>query len=258
MRLLFVGDVVGPEVVAYLARRLPALRQELGVDLTLVNAENCGPTGVGMTMALVERLLDAGADVVTAGNHAFEGSEVEPVLAHPRVLRPLNLADGVAGRGQITVDTGSGAATVLVLADRGALALAPKLAERARSPYRAWSDVDPNGTVIVDFHGESVMQKQAFAHAVDGRVAAVLGTHTHEPTLHLDILAGGTALVTEVGMTGARTGIQGFEPRRFVEIVRGAAAETAAPPCPAIGPITLGAVAVDIEGGVAHRVRRIS
>ena len=111
MRVLFVGDVVGPAAVAYLADRLPVLRADLALDVVIANAENCGPTGIGMAVDLVERLVAAGVDVVTAGNHAFDGPEVAGVLAVPRVLRPLNLSPGVLGRGSITIDVGGEALT---------------------------------------------------------------------------------------------------------------------------------------------------
>ena len=258
MNVLFVGDVVGPQAVEYLAGRLQALRRDLNADLAVVNAENCGPSGVGMTVQLVERLLGAGADVITAGNHAFDGPEADAVLAHPRVLRPLNVSDGVAGRGTLTLETDAGPATVLVLADRAALALAPAVSEPPVSPHEAWLRAPRRGTVLVDFHAQSVMEKQAFAHAVDREAAAVLGTHTHEPTLHLDVLPGGTAFVTEVGMTGCRSGPQGFEPDRFIEIARGADRAAVPPPRPALGPITLGAVLVHTQRGAARAVQRVT
>src|ERR1700736_7008618 len=104
MRVLFIGDVVGPAAVAYLVGRVPRLRADLELDVVVANAENCGPTGIGMTVALVRELISAGVDVVTSGNHAFDGSEVARVLDLPRVLRPLNLGQGVPGRGSVTID----------------------------------------------------------------------------------------------------------------------------------------------------------
>jgi calcineurin-like phosphoesterase len=257
MRVLFVGDVVGPEAIGYLCGRLPELRREHRLDAIVVNAENCGPTGVGMTVASIERLLACGVDVITAGNHAFDGPESARALAHPRVLRPLNLRDGVAGRGAMVVPAGDARLTVAVLADRDAMALVPALRDAFLPPYEGWLGAPREGAVLVDFHAQSVMAKQSFAHAVDGQAAAVLGTHTHEPTLSVDVLPGGTALVTEVGMTGARSGPQGFDPARFIALARGVPRDAAPAPAPARGPITLGAVFVEIERGRAVAVRRL-
>lgn len=257
MRVLFVGDVVGPDAIEYLCRRMPGLREELRPDAVVVNAENCGPTGVGMTVASIDRLLAHGVDIVTAGNHAFDGPEAAEVLAHPQVLRPLNLRDGVPGRGALVHPVGAERLTVVVLADVEAMALVPSLRDEFLPPYQAWLAAPAEGVVLVDFHAQSVMAKQSFAHAVDGRVAAVVGTHTHEPTEALDVLPGGTALVTEVGMTGARTGPQGFDAARFVALARGIARDAAPPLAPARGPITLGAVLVDVEGGRTAALRRI-
>jgi metallophosphoesterase (TIGR00282 family) len=258
VRALFIGDVVGPAAVAYVAERLPGLRAGLSLDVVIANAENCGPTGVGMAGDQVACLLAAGVDVVTAGNHAFDGPEVASVLALPRVLRPLNLAPGILGRGCLTIEVGGEALTVLVLADRDALALAPSVAAFGRRPWDAWSAAERPGTVIVDYHAQSDMEKQAFAHAVDGAAAAVIGTHTHEPTLPLYLLPGGTALVTDVGMTGPTGGVEGFDAARYVEIVRGTPPQAAPPVGVASGPIVLGAVVLDIAGGRAAAITRVT
>jgi metallophosphoesterase (TIGR00282 family) len=258
VRALFIGDVVGPAAVVYLADRLPRLRAELALDVVIANAENCGPTGIGMAVDRVDQLLTAGVDVVTAGNHAFDGPEVADVLALPRVLRPLNLAPGVLGRGSITIDVAGEPLTVLVLADREALALAPSVAAFGRRPWDAWCAAERPGSVIVDYHAQSDMEKQAFAHAVDGTAAAVIGTHTHVPTLPLHLLPRGTALVTDVGMTGPDGGIEGFDASRYVEIVRGTPREAAPPVRVAAGPIVLGAVMLDIAAGRTTAIARIT
>jgi metallophosphoesterase (TIGR00282 family) len=258
MRALFIGDVVGPAAVDYLVERVPRLRVELAIDVVIANAENCGPTGIGMSADLVERLTAAGVDVVTAGNHAFDGPEVARVLALPRVLRPLNLAEGVLGRGSITIDVNGEPLTVLVLADRDALALAPSVAAFGRRPWDVWTSADRRGTVIVDYHAQSDMEKHAFAHAVDGAAAAVIGTHTHEPTLPLHLLPCGTALVCDVGMTGPSGGIEGFDAARFVEMVRGTPSAAAPPVRVAGGPIVMGAVVLDIAAGRTTAIARVT
>jgi len=246
MNVLFVGDIVGPPAVEWLAERLPGLRAEHDVDLVIVDAENCAPNCEGMTVALVERLLDAGTDVVTAGNHAFDGDEVEAVLALDRVLRPHNAVDGAPGRGVITV----GGVRVVVLADR--LAMDGHISE---DPYAAWEALPPGPTTIVEIHALSVMAKQSLAYAIDGQAAAVLGTHTHEPTSELHLLPGGTAHVTEVGMTGPLGGPQGLQPQPVVDRVRGV--DPPAPLRPADGEIVLGAILLDLRDGLTRSLRRL-
>jgi 2',3'-cyclic-nucleotide 2'-phosphodiesterase len=257
--VLFVGDVVGPAAAAYLAERVPELRQELGVDLVVVNAENCAPTGLGMTLELVELLLGNGVDVITGGNHSWDGDEAEEALAHPRVLRPHNLAEGVPGTGLLSLDVAGEAVTVLNLADGGALATTRAVAGKVLPSYACWAAAERKGTVIVDFHGEHVIEKQIFACAVDGEAAAVVGTHTHEPTLPVYVLPGGTGFVTDVGMTGPLGGVQGFAPRLFVEGLKQAGDHFALGiPPPATGPIVLGAVLLELEGSRTLRIERLT
>jgi len=258
MRVLFVGDVVGPRAVAWLAARLPVLRAEHAVDVVVVDAENCAADAASMTMEGVQRLLNAGADIVTGGNHAFEGREDDAVLAHPSVLRPLNVGEDVPGRGTLTTRSGGEELRVVVLADRAALEAAPPTARMTLDPYTAWATLPPGPTTIVEMHAESVMAKQSLAYALDGHVAAVLGTHTHEPTLALQILPGGTALVTEVGMTGPRDGPQGMHTEPVIQRVRGRPVTDLVPMRPADGEIVLGAILLDIEGGVTRQLTRIT
>jgi 2',3'-cyclic-nucleotide 2'-phosphodiesterase len=258
MRMMFVGDVVGPRAVEWLAARLPHLRAEHRVDVTVIDAENCAADGESMTLACVERLLAAGGDVITGGNHAFEGPEVDAVLEHERVLRPLNVADGLPGRGVLRTRAGAEELRVVVLADRAALEVAPPVARMTVEPYAAWAALPAGPTTIVEMHALSVTAKQGLAYALDGDVAAVLGTHTHEPTIALDILPRGTALVTEVGMTGPRGGPQGMHAGGVIERVRGLPAEQLSPIRPADGQIVLGAVVLEIENGLTRAVSRLA
>lgn len=218
--MLFVGDVVGPRAVEWLAARLSGLRAEHDVELVIVDAENCAADAASMTLDGVERLLQAGADVITGGNHAFEGAEVDAVLGHERVLRPLNVADAAPGRGVLTTTAGGEDVRVVVLADRAALDVGPAFARMTVEPYAAWTALGPGPTTIVEMHALSVMAKQSLAYALDGEVAAVLGTHTHEPTLRLHLLPQGTALVTDVGMTGPGNGPRGMDAGGVIERVR--------------------------------------
>lgn len=257
MRVLFVGDVVGPRAVDWLAARLPALRAEHQLGLIVVDAENCAPDAESMTLAGVQQLLTAGADVITGGNHAFEGADVEAVLGHERVLRPLNVADTVPGRGTLTTRVGGEHVRVVVLADSAALEVAPPFARMTLEPYDALVALAPGPTTIVEIHALSAMAKQSLAYALDGEVAAVLGTHTHVPTLALEILPRGTALVTEVGMTGPLGGPLGMDPQGVVERVRGLPARKLSPIRPAGGEIVLGAVLLEIEHGLTRSLTRL-
>ena len=257
MNVLMVGDIVGPDAVAYLAGRLPGLRRAYDVDLVVANAENCAVTaptpwrGFGMTVGLVERLLENGVDVVTSGNHGWDGPEAEAVHGHPRVLRPHNVPEEAAGKGVVTLEIGEEAVSVVNLGSTTAAM------PRALPPYESWLANGLEGTVIVDFHGDSAWEKMEFATAVDGKVAAVLGTHTHEPTINLHLLPRGTALVVDVGMTGPSGRPGGFPLEHFAARMTG---EDPAPLPPfelAEGPTTLGAVWLRIEGGKTLEVERV-
>jgi metallophosphoesterase (TIGR00282 family) len=256
MNILFIGDIVGPRAAAWVARQLRRLRGALDVDVVVANAENCAPSGTGTSLESVELLLARGVDVVTGGNHSWEGEDAPATLAHPRVLRPANVRAGLPGRGLVTIDVGGEPLTVLNIADVRALGADAR--DGATPPYEAWLDAERSATTIVDFHGDHVIEKQVFAYAVDGEAAAVLGTHSHEPTLPLHILPRGTGLVTDVGMTGPLGGVQGFDSRRFVEGLKLDGRYLAPPlPTPTAGPIALGAVLLQITGGRTTRVDRI-
>jgi 2',3'-cyclic-nucleotide 2'-phosphodiesterase len=159
MNVLMVGDVVGPGAVAYLAGRLPELRREHDVDLVMVNAENCAVSaatpweGFGMTVELVERLLASGVDVITSGNHGWDGPEAEIVHRHPRVLRPHNLPDGVIGKGFVTLDVGGKRVSVLNLGSKTAVT------PEALPVYGSFVTAELGGTIVVDFHGDSAWEK---------------------------------------------------------------------------------------------------
>ncbi|TCJ19928.1 hypothetical protein E0L93_02965 [Rubrobacter taiwanensis] len=257
MNVIFIGDIVGPGAVDYLARRLPPLREEHGADLVVANAENCLVSGsevwsgFGMSVELVERLFAAGVDVITGGNHSWDGPHSETVLEHPRVLRPHNVPAGTPGKGILSLEVTGEPVSVINLAGASAV-------PEALPAYKSWLAARPRGTAIVDFHSESPLEKQAFAFAVDGEAAAVLGTHTHEPTLPLHLLPRGTALVTDVGMTGPSGGLAGIDPGQFVARLKGEDPATPDSLRLAPGPITLGAVLLSIEDGRTSGLERLS
>ncbi len=257
-RLLFIGDIVGEAGVAHLEERLPWLITYYQVDFVVANAENLGldpqaPGRCGMTPDLNQRLFATGVDLLTGGNHSWDGPYGQAVHAHPQVIRPLN-CPGTPGRGAAIISKGGMHLGVVNL-------ISPLLVPDARDPYRtleeqltSW-DGQVDG-VIVDFHGESVTEKQSFAHAVAGRVLAVLGTHTHVQTLDTQILAGRTAYVSDVGMTGPSGGVQGYAPDFFVNFIRYHHPQ-GTPFMVACGQVEIGAVLVSFDMRGAHAIQRV-
>jgi calcineurin-like phosphoesterase len=204
-----------------------------------------------MTRALVDLLLQAGTDVITSGNHGWDGPEAEAVHGHPRVLRPLNMPPKTIGRGLTTVEVAGEPVTIVNLAsERGMI-------ETALPVYPTWQTVERRGAVIVDFHGDATWEKMIFATAIDGEAAAVLGTHTHEATEALHILPGGTGFVADVGMTGPTGHPGGFPLTHFAAKYRGNDTRTLPPFTLATGPLTLGAVLLRIEDSTTRSITRI-
>jgi metallophosphoesterase (TIGR00282 family) len=210
VRILFVGDVVGRPGRDAVEALLPALRDRLDVDVCVVNGENVA-NGVGITPRLAERLLAAGADAITLGNHAWRREEIGPYLASARaVVRPANFQAAAPGRGLTVVDARDGT-PVAVVNLLGSLFLGPahsmwEVVDELVDEARASSPV-----VVVDVHAEATSEKVALATWLDGRVTAVLGTHTHVQTADARILPGGTAALTDVGMTGPHDSVIGVE-----------------------------------------------
>jgi 2',3'-cyclic-nucleotide 2'-phosphodiesterase len=208
-RLLFIGDVVGEPGRRAVAAKLPELRERHRADLVIVNGENSAG-GVGITERSAADLFAAGADVITTGNHVYRHRDVYPFLdSTDRVVRPANYLDSNPGRGHTVVAKDGVRWGVINLS--GSLYLQP-----ARSAFqvvdelvrRMEGDAD---LVVVDFHGEATSEKIAMGWHLDGRVLAVIGTHTHVPTADGRVLPGGTAYLTDAGMTGAREGVIGVK-----------------------------------------------
>jgi metallophosphoesterase (TIGR00282 family) len=216
-RLLFVADVVGRPGREALAALLPGLQAELCPHLTVVNGENAAG-GFGITARTVAALHASGADVVTTGNHVWDQKQfVDEIGGLDRVLRPYNFPPGAPGMGAVVVDAGG--EPVLVLNLQGRVFL-PDLDD----PFRAADEVlaaHPGVRIsLCDFHAEATSEKVAMGWYLDGRVSAVVGTHTHVPTADVRVLPGGTAFVTDVGMVGPRDGVIGVDKevalRRFL------------------------------------------
>jgi metallophosphoesterase (TIGR00282 family) len=207
VKLIFVGDVVGGVGRRTLAALLPGLRERYEPDFVVVNGENAAG-GVGITEKTAREILGAGADAITLGNHAYRHREVYDFLdRESRIVRPSNYPKGSPGRGHTVVERGGLRLGVTNIA--GMLFL-----EAARSPFSEADAVlsDLRGKadhILVDFHAEATSEKVAMGWHLDGRVTACVGTHTHVPTADGRVLPGGTAYVTDVGMTGGRGGVIG-------------------------------------------------
>jgi metallophosphoesterase (TIGR00282 family) len=255
MRILFIGDVVGRSGRAIVLDRLPGLIADWALDLVIVNGENSAG-GFGITETIYNELIDAGADAVTLGNHAWDQREALVFIERaPRLVRPLNYPAGTPGRGAALVETRAGR-RALVINAMGRIfmdALDDPFAaiERELSACALGRDAD---AIIIDMHCEATSEKQAMGYFVDGRASLVVGTHTHVPTADQRILVGGTAFMSDVGMTGDFDSIIGMgkqEPlTRFLRKIPGARFE------PAEGPATLCALAVETDDatGLATRV----
>jgi metallophosphoesterase (TIGR00282 family) len=213
-RILFVGDVVGGCGRRTLLRSLPQLREQHEPGFVIVNGENAAG-GLGITPKIAEEMFEAGVDAITLGNHAYHRREIIPYLEEqPYLLRPLNYVYSQPGRGVCVLEReGVRLAVVNVSGNLFMRAAHPAFSEVDRA-LRELGRVDH---VLVDMHAEATSEKVAMGWHLDGRVSAVVGTHTHVPTADARVLPGGTAYITDVGMTGARGGVIGVERTPAIE-----------------------------------------
>jgi metallophosphoesterase (TIGR00282 family) len=213
MRVLFIGDVVGGAGRRGLQAAMPGLREEHRPDLVIVNGENSAG-GVGITERTANSLFDAGADLITTGNHVYRHREAYDFLDRSdRVIRPANYPHANPGRGHTVVEAAGRRVGVINLS--GAVGL-----QVARSPFHEVDSILERleaDTVIVDFHAEVTSEKVAMGWHLDGRVGAVLGTHTHVPTADARVLPKGTAFICDVGMTGSRESVLGVKPEQALD-----------------------------------------
>ena len=211
MKLLFVGDVVGKPGRRILETRLPEIQKSHDVDFTVVNGENIA-AGRGITPALSDDLLALGVDVITTGNHIWAQRDITGYLdKEPRLLRPDNFPADAPGAGVFHGRSRSGHA-VIVINLQGRVFMQP-----IECPFRALDDIlggldEPNAAILVDFHAEATSEKVGMGWYADGRVSAVLGTHTHVPTADARLMPAGTAYCTDVGMTGPYDSVIGTRP----------------------------------------------
>lgn len=250
MNLLFIGDVFGQPGRDALLGWLPTFRDEHDVHFVIANGENVA-NGAGITSKLALRLLAGGVDVITTGNHVYRQKEVYGFLtADERIVRPANYPAGSPGRG-LTVGTAADGTAVAVINLAGFLfmnvGLSPfRIVDRLVDEARRVADV-----VIVDLHAEATSEKVAMGHYLDGRVAALVGTHTHVQTSDARVLPGGTAYITDVGMTGALDSVIGV---RTDLIIQRFLTELPAQFEVADGPVRLNAALIRIEGSFATRI----
>jgi metallophosphoesterase (TIGR00282 family) len=210
MRVLHIGDVVGSPGRQGLRETMPQLRERYAPDLVIVNGENSAG-GMGITERTANDLFGAGADVITTGNHVYRHREAYEFLeGSERVIRPANYPQGNPGRGHTVVEVGGMRVRVVNLSGGVGLRV-------ARSPFDTVDSIlahHEQDAVVVDFHAEVTSEKVAMGWHLDGRAAAVFGTHTHVPTADGRVLPGGTAFISDVGMTGSRTSVLGVKPEQ--------------------------------------------
>ncbi len=221
-RILMIGDVVGDPGLAALATGLGPLRSEYSADLVIVNGENAA-NGFGLTAADYQKIREAGADVVTTGNHVWEKRDLWPFLdSEERLLRPINYPPTAPGHGWVTVMERGIPWTVINAQGREEMypidcpfqtldRLLQNPSIRLKGEPQEDSEEPPGGIILVDFHAEAPQEKEALAFYLDGRITALVGTHTHVQTADERILPQGTAYITDLGMTGVTTGIIGMD-----------------------------------------------
>jgi len=252
------GDVVGRAGRDAIKAHLPQLKRDLAIDLAIVNGENAAH-GFGINERLAGELYDAGADVLTTGNHVWDQRElIQQIERDPKLLRPANFPPGTPGSGHYLHEIGA-KLSVLVINMMGRLFM-----DSLDDPFacltallRDYRMGDGATAIVLDFHGEATSEKMAMGHFADGRVSAVLGTHTHVPTADHQILPGGTAFVSDCGMCGDYDSVIGMqkEPsvRRFITKVPGEKAK------PAEGEATLCGMFIqtDDTSGLALRIEPV-
>ena len=255
MRILFIGDILGRSGRTIVNERLPRLIKDWKLDLVVINGENAAG-GFGITEVIYNEMIDAGADAVTLGNHSWDQREALVFIERaPRLIRPVNYPKGTPGRGAALVETKNGKHALVINAmgrifmDAMDDPFAAVEREISACPLRSGADA-----IVVDMHCEASSEKQAMGYFCDGRASLVVGTHTHVPTADHRIMPGGTAFMTDAGMTGDFESVIGMnkdEPlNRFLRKLPGSKFEAAG------GPATLCGLAVetDDKSGLATKV----
>ncbi len=245
MRVLMIGDIIGKPGRGALSQLLPELRGKLQIDLVTANAENTAG-GFGLTPKTANALLQAGVDVMTSGNHIWDKKEILPHMEELPLLRPANYY-GAPGRGWMMFGD------VMVLNLQGRVFMPPidcpfREADKRLAEAESELGFAPK-TVVVDFHAEATSEKQGLAWYLDGRVSAVVGTHTHVATADARIMPGGTAYVSDLGMTGPQDSVIGTEVAPVLERFRTGLPQRFEP---AKGACILNSVLIDIDNDTGH------
>jgi hypothetical protein len=218
MRLLFVGDIVGQPGRSILRRALPFMRAQHNVEYVIANAENAAG-GFGVTKDICDELLDLGIDCLTSGNHVWDKKEILPFIdLIPQLVRPANYPARQPGRGTHVGRSRRSSVAVATLNLSGRVFIGGSIDDPFRRAEEEVERLRSEARVIfVDIHAEATSEKLALAHFLDGRVTAVIGTHTHVPTADERVLPKGTAFLTDVGMTGPYDSVIGVEKDAIVE-----------------------------------------
>jgi 2',3'-cyclic-nucleotide 2'-phosphodiesterase len=256
VRVLFVADVIGSPGRRAAKGLLRLVRGELRADVVVLNGENSAG-GFGITPETVSEFLELGVDVITTGNHVWDRKEILPLLdSEPRLLRPANYPPGNPGHGSVLVEAAGTRLAVLNLQGRTFMAA---IDDPFREVDRLLADLKGEvDAVVVEFHAEATSEKQAFMRHLDGRVAAVVGTHTHVQTADERVLPGGTAIITDLGLTGGLSGVIGMKTEaslwRQIRMTRGPRFE------PADAELHLQGAVVEIDAarGLARSIERVS
>lgn len=214
MKILFIGDIVGRPGRETIAELLPRLKSEFQIDMVIANAENAAG-GSGITASVANELFSQGIDVLTSGDHIFKRKESFSIIDHPKILRPANLPENVPGKGFILFKYKQEKIAVINL--QGRVFMNP-----IDCPFRVVRSIlatfDPTVKIIVvDIHAEATSEKIALGWFLDGKVSACLGTHTHVQTADENILPGGSAFITDVGMTGSCASVIGRKKEQIIE-----------------------------------------
>lgn len=265
MKILLIGDVFAKPGRQALARTLPGLKKDYQIDFVVANAENLHH-GKGVSDAMINELKGYGVDYFTGGNHIWKVAEIVPLLDKPDypLLRPANYPPGTPGRGYAVAELPGDLGKVAVISLMGRVFMPSHLDDPFRSADTILQKLKSDGlelgknlaAIVVDFHAEAGSEKMALAHYLDGRVSVVYGTHTHIQTADEQLLPGGTAYITDLGMTGTIDSIIGVKKEIIIE---GFLRQTPVRHEIAEGPVRFGALFVetDAKNGLASRIERI-
>ncbi|MBP7187281.1 MAG: TIGR00282 family metallophosphoesterase [Ruminococcus sp.] len=250
--LLFIGDVVGKTGCDFLASKLSGLKKQYNIDVTVVNGEN-SLQGNGITEESADSIIRAGADVITTGNHAFRHRDSMHIYERDFIIRPANYPEGgCVGKGVCTLDMGAWSLTVINL-------MGTAFMDALDNPFTKIDEILENTdskNILVDFHAEATSEKKAMGHYLTDRVTAVVGTHTHVQTSDEIILGGGTAYITDAGMTGPEISCLGADIGPVINTYRFHMPERFTPsanPCFLCGVV----IAFDEKTGKSHKIERI-